>query len=71
MATAPMCKLCGARHWLSQGHVFKSDTPTVTKAVTKRPAHTVQQPNNVTRGRPKVYSSNAARQAAYRERKIG
>ena len=79
----PICAICtpgdeprmvlvqrgeGVRHWPNEGHVTKppekrDETPPVTKVRDEN------APIVTKKGRPKRYTSRAAQQAAYRERR--
>lgn len=70
---APKCKLCGKQHWSYEGHRLESVTPPITERL--RVTRPVTEPHicPVCRWLHKApkYSTNAARQRAYRERKNG
>jgi len=73
----PKCKLCGQAHWVYEPHGLVTITGAatqepVTKLVTKSSSGDINVTpiagNIVTRGRPRLHETNAARQAAYRGR---
>jgi len=72
----PSCKLCGQRHWGYENHVGDfarhQRAPNNVTPVTKPQDNVTQAESNVTRrpGRPKVHESAAAKQRAYRARRV-